>query len=93
MIPSGIKLISIIAKHGEENKIQRQSRLYSLERKNNTSTPHRYVNKLDNATTKSKANIKLREKTELAPPKLILQNDPGEWAHFTKAPCHIQGLG
>lgn len=61
--------------------------------KNNTAPPHRYVNKLDNATTKSKANIKLREKTELAPPKLILQNDPGEWVHFTKAPYLIQGLG
>lgn len=41
----------------------------------NTGKPHRYVNKPRKPATKLKANLTLREKTELAPPQISLLND------------------
>ena len=48
----------------------------------NTCKPHRYVNKPRKPATKLKANLMLREKTELAPPQISLLNDTVEGKYY-----------
>lgn len=60
-----------------------------LLREKNIGKLHRCANKLGKPATKLKANIMLRKKTGLAPPKISLLNDTGDGKYYKDAVSYL----